>query len=152
MKIQSTGRLLAGILIVAFFLGLNGCARVPMASLQQDAAMKKFPNPQEGKAGLYIYRDSTFGYAVMDNISIDDQVTGKVAVNTFLYRDLVAGSHTISIPTEFASYKIDMDAKSGENYFLHYYVRMGVFKGNGAFELVDGSVAKDAIVKLKLAQ
>lgn len=152
MKTHGIRKFLTGMILIALYFSLNGCASVPMASLEQDAAMKEFPSPRDGMAGLYIYRDSSFGFAIVDNISLDDEVTGKLPVNTFIYRDLTPGPHTLSIPTEFASYKIDLEAESGKSYFAHYYIRMGVFRGNGALKIEDENTAKDAIVKLKLAQ
>jgi hypothetical protein len=157
MKIQRIDKLLAGALLVAIFFGLTGCAalapKVPMASLEEDTVMKNFPPPKEGMAGLYIYRENSLvGAAIVDNISLDGIVTGKVAINTFIHREITPGPHTLSIPTEFASYKINLEAENGKNYFVNYYVRMGVFRGNGALEMVEENMAKEAILKLNLAK
>src|SRR5512145_2349153 len=48
----------------AFSVYLTGCATVPMAPTADDQLRKQFSSPGEGKAGLYIYRNSTFGAAL----------------------------------------------------------------------------------------
>jgi starvation-inducible outer membrane lipoprotein len=40
---------------------LTGCASVPMAPKEQDAASKTFKAPSPNMAGVYIYRDSFGG-------------------------------------------------------------------------------------------
>ena len=43
---------------------LSGCASVPMASKDDDLALKQFTLPPEDKAGLYVYRNTVFGQAL----------------------------------------------------------------------------------------
>ena len=52
-------------ILIAIFL--SGCASVPMAPLEQSNYAKEFKKPSKGKAGLYIYRDSTLGAALKKN-------------------------------------------------------------------------------------
>jgi starvation-inducible outer membrane lipoprotein len=49
---------------LAFALLMTGCASVPMGDARQDSALKTFPAPRPGTAGIYIYRNETFGAAI----------------------------------------------------------------------------------------
>ena len=49
----------SAIVVLAFTLG--GCATVPLESIEKPNELKQFNPPSEGKAGLYIYRDSFVG-------------------------------------------------------------------------------------------
>ena len=62
--------------IIAITL-LSGCASVPMESKTQDAARKEFTKPAADKAGLYVYRNSSFGAALKKNVYLDDVLIGE---------------------------------------------------------------------------
>lgn len=156
MKSSVLNKLMLAVLCVFCCFSLVGCAsmmpKVPLASPELDAQMKTFPTPEEGKAGVYIYRDSVFGGVLLDQISVDDTAVGALSVNTYIYKEVDAGPVAISVPTEFARYTFDLETESGQNYFVHYYMRMGVFRGNGAFERVDPDVAIKKILECKLVE
>lgn len=155
MKTKPTARLMMLILLILIAMGISGCASrlgLPMASPELDAKMKTFPPPEAGKSGLYIFRDSSVGFAIIDAISLDDVQIGKVPANSFIYRDIEPGAHTLSIPTEFSKYKIDLDIEPGKLCYVNYYIRMGVFRGNGALKVVEENNAKKRIKKLEMAQ
>ena len=50
---------------------ITGCASVDMASPEASAKAKQFEAPSEGKAGVYIYRNSFVGKSLKKDLWID---------------------------------------------------------------------------------
>ncbi len=71
---------LVAAMAVAFILG--GCTTVPMADPGQNAALKSFPPPKPGMAGLYVYRNETFGGAIKLPLVLDGASLGASAPRT----------------------------------------------------------------------
>lgn len=95
---------------------LLGCASVPMGDTQRDAALKAFSVPAD-TAGVYIYRNESFGGAIRMNVELDGQAIGKTAANTYLYKEVAPGKHTISSKSENTD-SIEIDAKPGTLSFI----------------------------------
>jgi len=130
-----------------------GCAQVPLQDSAASDAAKRFSEPTEGMAGLYIYRDSSFGGALKKDIWIDNECLGESAPNTFFYT-LVSGDepHTLSTESEFSPNNLSITPASGENYFIRQYIKMGVFVGGANLEEVEPEKGKLAVLKLNLAK
>jgi hypothetical protein len=62
---------------------LGGCASVPLASNAENATAKSFPVPENGKAGLYVYRDSFVGKALKKDVYLDGRCLGETADRVF---------------------------------------------------------------------
>lgn len=144
-------------LMAALTLGLSclliGCSSIPMETAQRDQELKRFPKPPEGKAALYIYRDSFGGQALRKTLSIDGEVIGKSANKVFFYQVISPGQHRITTESEFGDNELILDASAGINYFIRQYIKMGVFVGGSALELIEDSrQGKSAIFKTKLAK
>ena len=82
---------------------LSGCASVPMATQEKDAASKTFASPPANQAGLYVFRNSALGAALRKTVSIDGAPIGKTAPNTYFHRIISPGAHTLSteVPSVF---------------------------------------------------
>lgn len=102
---------------------LTGCASVPMDSADTDKAKKEFSAPADGKSGLYIYRNSSFGAALKKTISIDGKVVGESAHNTYFYKEVEPGTHELSTESEFSDNKLSLEFKKGVNYFVPHIFR-----------------------------
>lgn len=131
----------------------SGCASVPMASQALSDQAKQFNPPPEGKAGLYIYRDSNFGSLLKKDIWVDGECVGESAPKVFFYK-AVAGDkdHTISTESEFSPNALKISTKSGINYFIRQHIKFGVFVGGANLEVVDAAKAKEAIQDLGMAK
>jgi len=143
-------RVISTTIIISIFL--TGCASVPMASPEVDKAKKEFTPPSDGKAGLYIYRNSNFGAALKKTISIDGEVIGETAANTYFYREVSPGAHELSTESEFSDNKLSVDFQNGVNYFVRQYIRLGAFVGGANLELVPEEKGKKGVLECKLAQ
>jgi hypothetical protein len=136
----------------AAVLGLAGCASVPMANEQQSSAAKTFPAPDAGNAGLYVYRDSFVGKALKKDIFVDGKCLGESADKVFFYTQVPGNAkHTISTESEFSPNDLVVYMKAGVNYFIHQYIKMGVFVGGANLETVSNDKGKSEVASLKMA-
>lgn len=134
------------------FLFLSGCASVPMAASDKDAAMKTFKTPPANKSGLYVYRDSYLGAALKKNIYLDGKFIGESAAKTYFYRDIMPGMHTVSTESEFGNNDLKLDAKGGKNYFIRQYIKMGLIVGGANLVLKSEEEGKKGVLATKLAK
>lgn len=123
-----------GALITTTLLA-SGCASVPMGSSDEDLALKQFPAPPKGEAGLYVYRDSFMGKALKKSISLDGQLLGETANGVYFYELIEPGEHSLSTESEFSDNTLVFTASAGENYFVEQYIKMGVFVGGAGLEM-----------------
>lgn len=140
--------------LVAFSLCavlMTGCSSIPMASKEQDAKSKTFAAPAADKAGLYIFRNSFFGQALRKQLSVDGKPIGKTANKTFFHRELAPGEHTISTESEFGDNEVKFTANGGKNYFARQSIKMGVFVGGSAIEMVSEEEGKEEVLKCEEA-
>jgi len=131
---------------------LSGCASVPMASKQEDTALKQFTSPSKEKAGLYIYRDTFVGQALKKNISLDSKIIGETANKVYFYKEVTPGKHELSTESEFSDNSLSFEADGGKNYFVEQYIKMGVFVGGANLKMVDEIEGKKAVQECELAQ
>lgn len=130
-----------------------GCASVPMESKEASNKAKTFEAPAADTAGLYIYRDSSFGGALKKDVWVNGECVGETAPNMFFYKLVQAGKqHKVSNESEFSPNDLLVKAESGKNYYINQYIKMGVFVGGANLELVDEVKAKKAIGGLDLAK
>jgi len=129
-----------------------GCATVPMASKEASAQAKQFAAPQAGQAGVYIYRDSSFGAALKKDVKINGKCVGETAPNMFFYQTVAADQeHTLSTESEFSPNNLLVKTESGKNYFVRQYIKLGLFVGGADLELMDELQGKKDISGLELA-
>ena len=131
---------------------LSGCASVPMGSIEEDAARKRFALPSQGMSGLYVYRNSNFGGALKKAIYIDGQFIGESAPMTYFYKEVQPGQHIISTQSEFGNNDLELDTQSNTNYFLRNYIKIGVFVGGANIEIIPEEEGKAGVKECKLAK
>jgi hypothetical protein len=136
------------LILIAF---LNGCASVPMASLESDTARKNFPSPSPGTAGLYIYRNTTLGGALKKDIFIDGELVAETAPMTYFYFEVQGGKRKLSTESEFSANDLVVDVEKDKNYFVRQSMRLGVFVGGASFELVPEEEGKKGVLECELA-
>lgn len=143
-------------LIILFIaaLILSGCrATVPMADKSLSDAQKEFNAPSEGKAGLYIYRDSHIGKALYKTIWVDGECLGDSAPDVFFYTEVDGDrEHVITTSSEFSPNETKIFTHSGVNYFLRQTIKLGVFVGGAIIERMDELLGKSAVRKLEMAE
>jgi hypothetical protein len=131
----------------------SGCAAVPMESAEKSNMAKQFSPPSEGNSGIYIYRSGTFGGALKKDIWVDGQCVGETAPNTFFYEQVKGDEeHKVSTESEFSPNDILIKTRSGENYFVQQYMKMGLFVGGAGLRQVGEEEGKRAIQELEMAE
>lgn len=139
---------LVGLLLSAVIA--TGCASVPMASTEADAAAKTFQQTP-GMANLYIYRNESFGAAVKMPLLLDGQIAGDTAAKTYILKSVAPGSHVITSKTENDA-TLTVDTAPGKNYFIWQEVKMGAFSARSDLHLVDEATGKAGVAACALVQ
>jgi uncharacterized protein YceK len=140
-------------LALALTVLMTGCASVNMASKEQSAKAKQFEQPPQGKAGIYLYRNSTFGGALTKDLRVDGACVGASAPNVFFYTQVEGGKkHTVETASEFSPNKLELFFESGKNYFIRQFIKMGVLSGGADLEQVTEAQGKADVAKLEMAQ
>jgi len=143
--------LLAGAIITLGLL-VTGCASVPLASPEADSTAKRFVPPTDGKASVYIYRNSFVGQALKKTVSVDNRALGETANKVFFHTTVTPGSHQLSTQSEFGDNTLNFTANAGMNYFFEQYIKMGVFVGGANLKAVSEDEGKANVLKCRLAQ
>lgn len=146
--IQKTNNLLKLAAATACVALITGCAGVPMAPSENNQKAKSFAAPDEGKSGLYIYRDSFVGKALKKDVYVDGKCLGETADRVFFYTQVDGNqSHKISTESEFSPNDLLLDTDAGKNYYIRQYIKMGVFVGGAGLEKVTEDEGKRVISK-----
>lgn len=146
MKIISTFALVATLI-------MTGCASVDMAPKADSEKAKQFNPPSEGKAGVYIYRNSFVGKAIKKDIWVDGTCIGESAPDVFFYTEVEGGkTHKIDTESEFSPNTLELMLDAGQHYFVRQYIKMGVFVGGAGVEQIPAAQGKVDIAPLQMAK
>ncbi len=133
------------------FVFISGCASVPMASINQDTAMKTFAPPSSDKAGLYIFRDTFRGQGMKKKIYIDGVELAESANKVYFYIALTPGTHTISTADNYDNHKVTFTAESGKNYFAEQFIEMRLTDSLAGIKMVSDAAGKAGVLQSNLA-
>jgi len=128
----------------------SGCASVPMATPEQDAAARNF-TVKPDKANIYVYRNETFGAAIKMPLALNGRLVGDTGPKTFILLEVAPGNHTLVSKTENDS-TLTVNAVAGRNYFVWQEVKMGGFAARSALQLVDEATGKAGVTECKLIE
>ena len=131
-------------------LALTGCASVPMGDAEQDAALKTFVITPE-KAGIYIYRNESFGSANRLAVEIDKRVIGETAAKTYLYKEVTPGKHTIVSHAENTD-TLEVDVKPGTLVYVWQEIKLGFLFARSKLHLMSEEEGKKGVLETNLAQ
>jgi hypothetical protein len=139
--------------VVISALFLTGCASVDMADKAASLKAKEFSAPAQGKAGLYVYRDSHFGAALKKDVWVDGKCLGETAPNVFFYTEVEGGKmHKVDTESEFSPNTLELVLEAGKHHFIRQYIKLGVFVGGAGVELIAEEQGKKDIAKLDMAK
>lgn len=140
------------VFMLLFLSYLTGCASVPLAPAEDDELRKRFAPPPRGAAGLYIYRNSSFGGALKKSVYINGKLIGETAPKTYFYKAVKPGNYKITTESEFGDNDLLMKAKRGKNYFIRQSIKMGVFVGGAKLTLMSEEEGREGVLECRLAQ
>jgi Protein of unknown function (DUF2846) len=124
-------RTFAGVALLA----LAACVSVPKATPEADLAAKRF-QPVAGRAQLYIVRPSSFGLAIMYQVSIDGRIVGSLAAETFLVQQLDAGTHVVAFFNNTSQENTEVTVEPAKNYFLRVGMNPAATSNRARMKLV----------------
>ena len=135
-------------MLIAALAILTGCASVPMAPKEKDAASKTFSAPPPDMAGVYIFRTNSFGGAALSKrLSMDGVAIGKTAKGVYYHLTVKPCEHTIATESEFGDNVLKFTAEAGKNYFFQQYIKMGVFIGGSGIQAVSEEEGKQNVLQ-----
>ncbi len=134
---------------VILLLLASGCASVPMASKEDDAAAKKFQAPAD-QGRIYVYRNEAMGGAVKIPITLDGKLMGSTGKNTFFVFDVSPGSHEVGCIGETPG-KVTVDLKGGEAAYVWQEMKMGMWAASCAMHNVDEQTGQKGVSECALA-
>ena len=140
------------LMIPLFFVTIlfTGCASVPMSSLDSDLLGKKFI-AQKDKSNIYLYRNESFGGAVLLTVSLDGKVAGQTAAQTYFLWEVDPGSHEVSSLAENVS-TLKLATSAGKSYYVWQEIKMGMWTARSLLQEVDRETGEPAINECKRAQ
>ncbi len=128
---------------------LIGCASVPMGDAKQDAELKSFA-AKPGVAGLFIYRNESFGAAIRMDIEVDGKPLGQTAAKTYFYKEVPPGRHTVTSKAENTD-SIEIDTVGGKLYYIWQEVKMGLLYARTKLSLVGEDEGRKGVLESQLA-
>jgi len=130
-------------------IALCGCASVPMGDAKQDTALKTFQVAPD-KAGIYVYRNETIGASVKMDVIIDGQNIGETAANTYMYKEVAPGKHTVASKAENTD-TVEVEVKPGTLAYIWQEVKMGVLYARTKLHIMGEQDGKKGVLETKLA-
>ena len=137
------------LLAVAGMVLLSGCASVPMASLERDAAAKTY-QVQPGKANIYVYRNENLGGAIKLTLLLDGKLVGDTGPKTYYLLEVEPGLHKLLSKAENDSL-LELNTEAGRNYFVWQEVKMGLWQPRTLLQQVDDATGKAGVEECKRA-
>jgi hypothetical protein len=128
---------------------LSACASVPMGDTKQDSIAKTFV-AKSNVAGIYIYRNESFGAALRMDVEVDGKPIGQSAAKTYFYLDVPPGKHTFTSKSENED-TITIDVLAGKLYFIWQEVKMGLLYARTKMSLVSEEEGKRGVLESQLA-
>ena len=141
---------ITNLMFVLLAVAVTGCASVPMASQEKDAAAKTYAVKPD-KANIYIYRNENFGAALKMPVAVDGRLVGDTAAKTYLKVEVPPGSHIVTSKTENDA-SLTLQTAAGKNYFVWQEVKMGMWAARSQLHQVDDATGKAGVDECKLIE
>lgn len=146
---RTRSRLVLGLLLVATLFAA-GCASVPMATTDEDSQAKSFAVKAD-KANIYLYRNETFGGAVLMTVTLDGKVAGQSGPQTYYLWEVDPGPHEVTSVAENTS-TLKLDTEAGKSYFVWQEVKMGLWMARTRLQQVDEETGRKGVAECKRAK
>lgn len=133
------------LLFLAFSASFLNAQQTGSAAPQSDTAASQ---SKDSQATVYIYRYKQFvGSALAPSVYCDDTELARMTNGRFFAAKLSSGKHTFHSNDKQAG--IDVDLKSGQDYYIRVELATGMMKGHGRLVLVAPEQGGYEIKKLK---
>lgn len=127
------------------------CVTVPLADMKQDAAAKKFQTDPNGKATIYIVRNSLGVKRQASVISIDGKAFADLGPFNYLIALLPAGHHKIVASADKKA-ELHLNAEAGKLYFVKTDLSLLFFTVSSHLNVVEETKGKAMVEKALLVR
>jgi hypothetical protein len=104
-------------------LAIIGCTQVPLAPAHFDTAAKSF-EPVPDKAVVYVFRDTSFGGAIIGDVTVNERHIG--ALMAYSYARIEASSGNCHIYSKLGgSCTVTLDVEKGKIYYVRQSPQAG---------------------------
>ena len=103
------------------------------------------------KAGIYIYRNESFGSAIKLTVEMDGRVIGETAAKTYLYKEVTPGKHTLVSHAENTD-TLEVDVKPGTLAYVWQEIKLGLLSARSKLHLMSEEEGKKGVLETNLAQ
>ena len=90
-------------------------------------------------------------HAVKMDVEVDGKPIGQTAAQSYLYRELTPGKHTVTAKAENID-SLEIDAQPGKLSFIWQEVKMGVVFARTKLHLVDEKTGRSGVMGTRLAE
>lgn len=146
------------VLLAALAMVLFGCASVPMGDTKKDAALKTFAGKPD-IAGVYIYRNESFGPGLRMIVQVDGNPLGETVPFVYYYTDVSPGKHVITSTTLHAytltpghTDSLEFEVTAGKRYYVWQEYKLGFPFPKSKLHLVDESIGQKGVLETELAE
>lgn len=99
----------------------SGCASVPLASPEEDARVRQL-QPAEGRALLYVFRDSGMAALNAFPIFVDGERICDLASGTFAAADVAPGEHRVEFPFNDGATSLPVRLAAGQRAYVRQWL------------------------------
>jgi hypothetical protein len=104
------------------------------------------PDPEPGKALVYIYRSGVLAGAVQTKAAIDGKWIGANLGNNYFFVQLAPGEHHLCSKAENNSI-LTLDVEAGKTYYVRQEISIGTTKARNFAVLMDDEKGKKEMAK-----
>jgi hypothetical protein len=119
-------------------------------SLRTDKTTHPTPDPEPGKALVYVLRPATIGLAIQTKLAIDGEWIGANRARHYFYVNLNPGVHYFCSKSENRS-TLAMRLQAGRTYFLEQKIKMGFLKARNKLVLLGDAEGRDKLAECHLS-
>ncbi|WP_224372379.1 DUF2846 domain-containing protein [Hyalangium versicolor] len=139
-------------LLLAVLFHAVGCARVPLARREEDERAK-VAKPQPHTSLLYLYRNESFGGAILMTIEMDGRRVGETAPDTYFLWELPPGEHVITASNGLNDRStLVVNTAAGATHYIWQEVKWGALMARPFLQEVEAKEGAEAIKECQLVR
>ena len=108
------------------------------------------PEPDPGKALVYVLRPAWVGLAIQTKVAVDGRWVGANKARNYFYVTLDPGVHTFCSKSENRS-SLALRLEEGKTYFLEQKISMGALKARNKLILLDDAEGREKLAECHLS-
>ena len=126
----------------------KGCPKVDVKfSAATDKKSHPTPEPEPGKALVYVVRPTMYGNKIQSKLAIDGQWVGLNRGRNYFFVQLDPGEHYLCSKAENRSV-MALKVEAGKTYFVEQKIRMGFMKARNKLAPMSEEKGREKLVKL----